>query len=50
MIDCDIQDAGEYHCTLAKQLVLGCWSKHTLQKLLAVVELDPDKLFKVREA
>ncbi len=35
---------------MAKQLVLGCWSKDTLQKLLVMAELDADKLFKVMEA
>ncbi len=50
MIDCDIRDAGEYQRSLAKQLVLGCCSKDTLQKLLAITELDLDRLFKVREA
>ncbi len=50
LIDCDIWDARGYQPTLAKQLVLGYRSKDMLQKLQAMAELDPDKLFKVMEA
>ncbi len=50
LIDCDMQDAEEYQHALAKQLVLGCCNKDTLQKLLAMAELDLDRLYKVMEA
>ncbi len=49
LIDCEISDQGEYRHILAQQLAHGCRSQETLRKLLAVGELDPDKLFKVMQ-
>ncbi len=49
LIDCEITDQGEYCRILAQQLAHGCRSQETLKKLLAVGEVDPDRLFKVMQ-
>ncbi len=49
LIDCEIVDQDDYCRILAQQLAHGCHSQETLRILLAVGELDPDKLYRVMQ-
>ncbi len=50
LVDCNIVSADEQHRALANQLVVGCHSKDTLQKLFVVGEPDFDRVYKIMEA
>ncbi len=50
LVSCNIASADEQRRALANQLVVGCRSRDTLQKLFVVGEPDFDHIYKIMEA